>query len=112
MLILTDIAIAIPIVLIAIAIISTSLYNNQFYLESYGHSGYSAIKYYGISQLLVSVSQASTANYSETENSLLNLAEDYKISANFTETSNYGQCATSFCRVIEINGITKLMVLR
>lgn len=107
-----DIAIALPIALASIILLFSSMASNQSYIVSYAGSEYSQIKYYSISQQIISMSISPSNNYSDQMISISNLSRYYNVSVNFTSPDNYYSCKMSFCRVVEINGITRLMVIK
>jgi hypothetical protein len=112
MIISADMAAAIPIAILSIALISHSLAISQSYYYSYANSTYNQLKYYSISQQMLAVINGGTANYSADEGTVYGLSRYYNISASILYPSNYSYCSKFFCRVVQIGGATRILVIK
>jgi hypothetical protein len=77
-------------------------------MQAYARSGYYEIRYYSISQQMASVAAPLPANSSGT---ILGMGRYYNVSARITGIGNYSECAGAFCRIIEIGGDTRILVI-
>lgn len=108
MIISADMAIAIPIAMFSMLMLVHSISNSQSYYLAYARSSYLQIKYYSISQQMLMFIGREPENYS----TIQHLSKFYNISTNIVNLTDYNECGWSFCRVIELNGATKILVIR
>lgn len=108
MIISADMSIAIPIAMFSMLMLVYSINNSQSYYLAYARSSYLQIKYYSISQQMLLFIGREPENYS----TIQNLSKFYNVSATITNFTNYKACSSSFCRVIELDGATKILVIR
>ncbi len=112
MIIASDMLIAIPIALASISLLFAGIYNSQSYLQSYARSEYSWIRYYSISQQMVTASYGAAGGYANKTVAVESIAKYYNVSVSLTSVSDSSQCTNGFCRVVEIDGIAKLLVVQ
>ena len=112
MIIASDSLIAIPLALASISLLFAGICGSQSYLSSYSLSEYSSIRYYSISQQIISAEASAQGSYQNRAAVAYGLARYYNASLYLTDVNNYGECTHAFCRVIEIGSITRLAVIR
>ncbi len=105
-----DMAIAFPIVLVTLYLMLSVLHANQSFYTAYAKSSYSGLRYYSISQQMIDVVGAEAGNYSSDVSDMKAMGMDYNASISFQNESGFDKCS-GFCRVVEIDGITKIMVI-
>ncbi len=108
----TDMLLAIPIVLLSMAALSSSIINMQSYYIAYARSSYSQIRYYSISQQMLEVLGSQNLSQGQYINSTRDLGAFYNVSADITGISNYSECSESFCRIVQSGAMSRIMVIR
>ncbi len=105
-------AIAIPIAMLSIIFIAHGINNSQSYYLAYAKSSYMQIRYYSISQQMLILLNSGNENYSAYSNTVQNLGRFYNVSAKIANLADYPECSESFCRIIQVNGATKILVIK
>ena len=110
MIISADMAIAIPIAMLSMLLLTYSISSSQSYYLAYASSSYAQIRYYSISQQMLEVLNGE--NSSAYPESIQNLSRFYNVSASIINLVNYPQCSGSFCRIVELGAATRIMVIK
>lgn len=107
-----DMGIAIPVAIAAFTIAYIGICQSQSLALAYAASASEKLRYYAASQQIVSVIDAVNGSAAEDMEAISNISGYYGISATVTGMSNDSACALYFCRVVEIGGNARLMVMR
>jgi hypothetical protein len=103
-----DIGIAIPIAVLAFSVILGSLYASQQYMAAYAKAEYEQIRYLAASQAIAMLLGDGGAGSGM---AIENVSRYYNISVEVTGLGNDSSCAVRYCRVIEVGGDAKLLVI-
>ena len=107
----SDFAVALPIVLISLYLVLSSIHSGQLFYTGYARSAYSELRYYSVSQQILEISGTGSNNYTSEASLIGNLSRNYNVSVSFLEPGSPANCSR-LCRIVEIDGITKIMVIR
>ena len=107
-----DMVLAIPLAVASIMLVALGIESMQSLLVAYAGHSYSQIRYYSISQQMISLLSSRNMSRSGYASELGNLSAFYNVSAYTTELSNYTICAKDFCRIVEVAGMERVMVIR
>ena len=105
-------AIAIPIAMLSIIFLVHGINNSQSYYLAYARFSYLQIKYYSVSQQMLSVLNSEDENYSAYSNTVQNLSKFYNVSAKIANLTDYPECSKSFCRIVQVHGATKILMIK
>lgn len=107
-----DMVLAIPLACISVILIASGMGNMQSFLALYAGHSYAQIRYYSISQQMISILSSQTLSKNGYASELSSLDSFYNVSAYTTAIANYSACAQNFCRIVEVDGIEKIMVIK
>ncbi len=107
-----DMALAIPLAAASIMLVALGIGSMQSTLVAYAGNSYSQIRHYSISQQMISLLSGRNMCKSAYASELANLSAFYNVSAYTTGLSNYTICAKDFCRIVEVAGMERIMVIR
>ena len=107
-----DMVLAVPLALISIILIASGTGNMQSFLSASAGRAYAQIRYYSISQQMISILSSRNTSPNGYASELNNLSAFYNISAYTTAAANYSACAQNFCRIVEVAGMERLMVIK
>jgi len=105
-------ALAIPIAMFSMIILAYGIINSQSYYLAYARSSYLQIRYYSISQQMLAFLNNENENQSAYLNAVENLSRFYNVSISIANLADYGDCATSLCRIVQMNGETRILVIK
>lgn len=106
-----DYSIALPIALSSIAAVLYSILATQALYGAYAQSSYSQIRAYAVSQEALQLMYQENGSYQEQYDLLTSVFRSYNVSVSVQGTGNTSACAVSVCRVAEIGGISKIVVV-
>jgi Tfp pilus assembly protein PilV len=105
-------AMAIPIAMFSMIILAYGISDSQSYYLAYARSAYLQIKYYSVSQQMLDFLNSANENNSAYLESVQNLGEFYNVSTAILNLSDYADCANSFCRIVQVGGTAKILVIK
>ena len=103
-----DMGIAIPIAVLAFSVILGSLYASQQYMAAYAKAGYEQIRYLAASQAVARLLEDGGAGSGM---AIENVSRYYNASVEITGLGNASYCIGRYCRVIEVGGEARLLVI-
>lgn len=112
MIISADMAVAIPIAMLSMAMLAYGMSGAQSYYLAYARSSYLQIRYYSISQQMLIILNSVDENRSTYLGTVQSMGKFYNVSASIMNLSGYPCCAKAFCRIVQVNGTTMILVLR
>ena len=107
-----DMLLAVPLAASSIMLVALGIGSMQSLLAAYAGHSYSQIRYYSISQQMISMLSSRNMSKSGYESELGNLSAFYNVSAYTTGLPNYTACSKDFCRIVEVAGMERVMVIR
>jgi Tfp pilus assembly protein PilV len=104
--------VAIPIAMLSILILAHGISNSQSYYLAYARSSYLQIKYYSVSQQMLTFLNNENENHSAYLGSVQGLGKFYNVSAEIVNLTDDADCMNSFCRVVQVDGAAKILVIK
>ena len=107
-----DMVLAIPLAAASIMLVASGIGSMQSLLAAYAGHSYAQIRYYSISQQMISMLSSRNMSEGSYASELGNLSAFYNASAYTVALANYTACAEDFCRIVEVAGMARVMVIR
>ena len=107
-----DMVLAIPLACVSIILIASGMGSMQSFLVIYAGHSFAQIRYYSISQQIISILSSQTLSENGYSSQLSGLGSFYNVSAHITTLANYSSCAQNFCRIVEVDGMERIMVIK